>query len=91
MLPSESDEATLQKQHKAAKYATQPSRFEITCIQATMKSEHGVRSIGFDGKVWSCTCEFFASHSTCSHIMAIRIILSDSAGLKIGSFGSHDA
>lgn len=90
MLPSESAEAILQKKDKAAVYATEPARFEITCIQATMNSKHGVREVAFDGNSWSCTCEFFASYATCSHTMAIRIILSDTAGMQIGPAGNHD-
>lgn len=90
MLPSESAEAIFQKKHKATVYATQPDRFEITCIQAIMNSEHGMRKVRFDGDAWSCTCEFFASYATCSHTMAIRIILSDTAGVKIGPSVSYD-
>lgn len=89
MLPSESAEAILQKKHKAIIYATEPERFEITCIQVTMNSKHGVRKIGFDGNAWSCTCEFFANYATCSHTIAIRMILSDAARLKIGAADIH--
>lgn len=89
MLPSELAEAILQKKHKASVYAAEPARFEITCIQATMNSKHGVRKIGFDGNEWSCTCDFFASNATCSHTMALRMILSDTAGMQMGSSDSH--
>jgi len=83
MPTSEQSEATLKKQKKAAKYATEPDRFELSCIRVRMTSEHGVRDIELVHGSWKCTCDFFPEHGTCSHIMALESILREHANLRI--------
>ncbi len=75
-------EALAGKRRKAERYATERDRFRVESLSATMRSEHGDRIVAFDKGRWSCTCEFFAQHDTCSHVMALDIILSEFAGLR---------
>jgi hypothetical protein len=74
-------EALAGKRRKAERYATEPDRFSLDSLSATMHSEHGNRTLAFEKGKWSCTCDFFAEQQTCSHVMALEIILSDFAGL----------
>ena len=85
MSASGQSEATLKKQQKAARYATEPDRFELSCVRVRMTSEHGVRDIELVHGSWKCTCDFFPEHGTCSHIMALEIICREHANLKIVS------
>lgn len=78
-------EAIAGKRRKAERYATEPDRFCIDSLSATMHSEHGDRAIVFEKGKWSCTCDFFAEQQTCSHVMALEIILGDFAGLHQSS------
>lgn len=79
---AEATEVAMRKQEKAQRYATEPNRFLIGSIRATMSSQHGLRELEFKDGVWSCSCEYYETHSTCSHIMAIELILSR-AGLRV--------
>ncbi|MGH3974643.1 MAG: hypothetical protein ACRDS9_15135 [Pseudonocardiaceae bacterium] len=71
------------KHHKAQRYTNEPDRFRVDAFRVTMKSEHGDRVIGFETGVWSCTCDFFAGYRTCSHVMALDLILGEQAGLQL--------
>ena len=75
-------EALARKRRKAERYATERDRFCVDSLSATVRSEHGNRIVGFDKGEWSCTCDFFAEYRTCSHIMALEIILSEFTGLR---------
>jgi hypothetical protein len=82
MVTPGASEALLNKQKKAVSYAAEPSRVELSCLRATMVSEHGVRRLEFAAGAWKCSCEFFSDHGTCSHVMALEMILHDQAGLS---------
>jgi hypothetical protein len=75
-------EALAGKKRKAERYANERGRFCVDSMSVTMRSEHGNRVLTFQNGQWSCTCEFFAQHETCSHVMALDIIFGESAGLR---------
>jgi hypothetical protein len=83
-------EAVFKKRKKAQRYANEPERFELSCIRATMTSEHGTRKVEFSEGKWQCTCEFYAENGTCSHTMALEILLRDYANLKIAPAVDHE-
>jgi hypothetical protein len=85
-VPEPSEEA-FRKFQKAKQYASEPGRFEIGHIRATMISEHGVRLVEFVQGKWSCNCEFFPDHGTCSHVMALGLVLREQSGLQLESAG----
>lgn len=80
-------ESIAAKRHKAARYAQEQHRFTVDRIDVTMTSEHGARNITFQGGAWSCTCPFFALHETCSHVLALELILDHQARLKLADHG----
>ena len=69
------DEALQAKQAKAEKYASEPERVVPLSLEFAMKSTHGNRLITYDDDTWSCSCDFFQAHETCSHVMAVGRIL----------------
>lgn len=64
-----------EKRSKALRYAGQPERFVILRVGAEMRSNHGVRTVEFDGARWHCVCPFYEKHATCSHVLALQEIL----------------
>ncbi len=80
---SGSEAPVLAKQRKAARYSREQDRFEVFSVRATMQAEHGARVVEFDGGSWSCTCDFFRHHATCSHVMALESILLDQAKMRL--------
>lgn len=77
------------KRRKAERYATEPDRFRVSSLSVAMRSEHGDRVVGYDNGKWSCTCDFFDQHETCSHVMALEIILSRCLGLALSGQSSQ--
>lgn len=75
--------AVAAKWQKAERYAREQDRFCLDSLQVTMRSEHDERHISFEAGSWSCTCDFFALHATCSHVMALNLILRKQAGLQV--------
>jgi hypothetical protein len=75
--------AVQEKSQKARRYAREPDRFMLSEFQVTMKSDHGLRSIAYDRGTWSCTCDFFGTNRTCSHVMALDEIVAQQAQLSL--------
>jgi hypothetical protein len=71
------------KRRKARGYAEEQDRFVISSLNATMRSDHGERTLRYEGGAWTCSCEFFTERSTCSHTMALEEILAKQAGLPM--------
>jgi len=82
-MPNAIGEALALKRQKAERYAKEPLRFRLDSLAVTMQSEHDDRLITFGNGTWSCSCDFFAAHRTCSHLMAIDILLSQRAGMRL--------
>lgn len=80
-MPEIIDDAIELKRQRAERYAQEPARFDLQALSATMHSNHGDRLVAFEDGRWSCTCEFFDAHETCSHIMALILVLSQQAGV----------
>jgi len=80
-------EALEVKRRKAERYAKEPGRFCLESLSAAMQSEHGDRLITFGHGEWSCSCDFFVLHNTCSHVMALDILLSGQAGMRMRQDG----
>lgn len=66
-----------EKKAKAKKYATEPERFNFTSFEIKMNSTHDERTITYSDGQWGCTCDFYHHNGTCSHIMALQILLND--------------
>ena len=65
------------KIEKAHRYAQEPERIQVSTFTATFRGGHDSYVVSLDGATWTCSCHTFESHmvSTCSHIMAIQLVL----------------
>jgi len=70
------DKELKRKIEKSKKYCNELERYKIKDFKVEMNSEHGIRTIKYDNeKGYTCTCDFYKTRHTCSHIMAIQNIL----------------
>ena len=65
----------VRKIEKAKDYAVQPGRVRIIHCQAEFRGDNGDHTISYEAGFWKCTCHYFSGHDTCSHIMAMEIML----------------
>ena len=65
----------ISKIEKARGYAEERERVSISTFSATFRGNHNSHNVSFDDGSWICSCAFFASHTTCSHTMALQRIL----------------
>ena len=62
----------ISKIQKANLYAREPSRVRFDKLSASFQGEHDSYQVSYDGTSWSCSCHFFPSWKTCSHVMALQ-------------------
>ena len=84
-MPNAHTEELDGKRRKAKRYASERERFQLDSLSIKVWSEHGCRIVTLDNGKWSCTCDFFAKRQTCSHVMAVEIILGEFAGIRHSS------
>jgi hypothetical protein len=65
----------ISKIEKARQYAQEPERISIDTLQATFKGGNNDHVITIRDGVWQCDCDFFRTHTTCAHVMAMQKIL----------------
>lgn len=65
----------ISKIEKARQYAQQPERIAIDSLQASFRGGNNDHTITINDGEWHCDCEFFRSHLTCAHVMAMQQIL----------------
>ena len=65
----------ISKIEKARAYAEERERVNITGFSAIFRGNHNEYQVSYNGRDWSCSCPFFASHSLCSHTMALQRML----------------
>ena len=65
------------KIEKAHRYAEEPERVQVSQFAATFRGGHDNYVVSLNDGEWTCSCHTFESHmvGTCSHIMAIQIML----------------
>lgn len=81
--PQDVSDPARSKRRKAERYASEPQRVVVLALTALLKSEHGERRVSLLDGTWSCTCDFFPNHHTCSHVMAVQSILVSRAGVQL--------
>ena len=69
------DSSLVRKTEKAKDYAVQPGRVTIKQYRATFKGDNAEHEISYEAGSWICSCNYFAGHDTCSHTMAMQIML----------------
>ena len=67
--------ALVRKMQKAKDYAVQPERVNLTQCKITLKGRNDDHELLFDSGTWICSCKFFTRQHTCSHVMAMQIML----------------
>ena len=65
----------ISKIEKAKMYAEERERVSISNLSATFRGNHNSYQVSYDAGNWQCLCSFFASHSLCSHTMALQRIM----------------
>jgi hypothetical protein len=63
------------KIEKARLYACEPERVQFQDFQTTFRGEHDSYDVAFHSGSWQCSCHFFPTWKTCSHVMAIQRLI----------------
>ena len=70
------DSGTVSKIQKARQYAEErDERIRFTAFTIEIAGENNRHVTKFDQGTWACDCEFFRTHSHCSHTMAMERVL----------------
>jgi len=69
------DYAMISKIQKAKDYAQEKERIQIGSISVTFEGKNNAHSVRLENATWECDCSFFHSRGTCSHTMALEILL----------------
>ncbi len=67
--------AVISQVEKAHKYTDEPSRVHFVSFTAEFTGDNHTHTVTYDNGAWNCTCNFFASHKWCSHVIAVERIL----------------
>lgn len=67
------------KIEKAHRYAQEPERVTFNAFDATIRGDNNDYHVKLTTDGWDCTCPTFHSRvlGTCSHIMAMQVMLRD--------------
>jgi len=69
------DSGLIRKREKAKRYAEQRDRIRITSLTVTFEGDNNPHTVQFKDSNWQCDCDFFQSRQTCSHTMALEMIM----------------
>lgn len=69
------DSGMINKIQKARDYASEPERIHFQKLEVRFDGRNGDHNVGFDDGQWHCDCDYFRSHQTCSHTMAMERVL----------------
>jgi len=66
------DSDMIGKIEKAIRYAQEPERFEFQNFSVKLRGEHRTHTVNYNEQRLSCTCDFFKTHGSCSHTIAME-------------------
>ncbi len=69
------DSSLVRKAEKARDYAVQPERVRFTRYTAEFRGNNGDHTVTYEADTWHCSCDFFLGRGTCSHTMAMDLIV----------------
>lgn len=70
------DTSLIRKVQKARQYAEQPDRFTFASFDVQFHGSHREHKLAYRGTSgFSCDCEYFTTHGSCSHTMAVERVL----------------
>ena len=64
------DETLKRKIEKAKRYCTERERFRVFDNYVEVRGDHGIRIVKKENNNYTCNCDFYMEHGTCSHIIA---------------------
>jgi len=62
---------------KANRYAQEPGRVTLSNLTADFHGENANHKISYAEGKWQCSCDFFSQWKTCSHVMALQLMLAN--------------
>ncbi len=65
----------VRKIEKAKDYAHQPERVTLTKYEADFHGNNADHTVSYEAGRLNCSCNYFATHKTCSHAMALGMML----------------
>lgn len=65
----------MRKIEKAKRYAEERSRIQFESLKVTFDGDNNPHTVHFQNGSWQCDCDFFLSRASCSHTMALEMIL----------------
>lgn len=69
------DYGMIGKIKKAKRYAEERDRIHIQSLTVTFNGDNNPHTVHLQNGVWQCDCDFFLMRKTCSHTMALEMIL----------------
>jgi hypothetical protein len=69
------DYGMINKIQKAKRYAEERTRIHFETLTVNFNGDNNPHTVHFDKGEWRCDCDFFQTRGTCSHTMALEMIL----------------
>ena len=69
------DSALIRKIEKAKRYAEERNRVRFESLKVTFDGDNNPHTVNFQNGSWHCDCDFFHTRASCSHTMALEMIL----------------
>ena len=69
------DSGLIRKREKAKRYAEQRERIHVKSLLVTFDGDNNPHSVTYNNNAWQCDCDFFKTRQTCSHTMALEMIM----------------
>ena len=80
------DSSLVRKMEKARNYAEQRERVTFLQFKALFRGDHGVHEVSYEVGSWQCTCNYFRGRATCSHVMAMGLVLKGMVSSDVASY-----
>ena len=71
------DYGMIGKIEKAKRYAEERNRIRFESLKVTFDGDNNPHTVTFQNGSWQCDCDFFLTRASCSHTMALEMILED--------------
>ena len=69
------DNGMIRKLTKAKMYAEERSRIKFNSFSVSFDGKNNPHTVTYKDGKWHCDCDYFIGRETCSHTMALEIIL----------------
>ena len=70
----------IRKVEKAKDYALQKERVNLTGCTVLFQGDNGDHTLTYKAGSWDCDCDYLIGRDTCTHIMAMQMMLEDMVG-----------